>query len=376
MRSLLVGVSLAFSPGEYVISAVVREPIGPATQGDLTTGYAPTYYPGTARVAEAQALTAGLGVELPGVDFSLLPTRTSRITGTVLDSTGRPLANATVGLIEQTGSMTSMRSAGMVRPDGSFTISGVAPGEYIVRVGPAGPPDPEQESAIHKLVVTGQDIVGLHLVTTKGTPLSGRIVFEGATTAPIHPSALSVFPQSREPMMFGPGGMGRVKDDWTFRVNANGEPLIRVTGLPPGWMLKSVTREGTDITDTPIEVKGTEEISGLEIVVTNRTSQVIGTVMDDRGQLSRDYTVVIFADDRERWQFPSRFIQTGRPDQEGLFKVQGLPPATYLAIAADYIPQGAWTDPEFLDRLQPRAFRFSLDEGETETVNLKLTVVP
>jgi hypothetical protein len=61
-----------------------------------------------------------------------------------------------------------------------------------------------------------------------------------------------------------------------------------------------------------------------------------------------------------------------RPDQEGRFQMKNLPPGGYYAIAVDYLAQGEWNDPEVLDRLKATATRFSLGEGETKTLELRL----
>ena len=45
---------------------------------------------------------------------------------------------------------------------------------------------------------------------------------------------------------------------------------------------------------------------------------------------------------------------------------------SYLAVAVDYVPQGESGDPELLDRLKSKAKRFSLGDGETQTLDLKL----
>jgi hypothetical protein len=50
-----------------------------------STGYAPTYYPGTTNASEAQRITVGVSEEVPGVSFSLSPVRLARISGTALD---------------------------------------------------------------------------------------------------------------------------------------------------------------------------------------------------------------------------------------------------------------------------------------------------
>jgi hypothetical protein len=46
--------------------------------------------------------------------------------------------------------------------------------------------------------------------------------------------------------------------------------------------------------------------------------------------------------------------------------------ATYLAAAVDYVEDGEWQDPEFLERLRESASRLTIRNGETKTVALRL----
>jgi hypothetical protein len=85
---------------------------------------------------------------------------------------------------------------------------------------------------------------------------------------------------------------------------------------------------------------------------------------------------VIFSRDRQRWESPSRSVRTARSDQEGRFQIRGLPSGEYFACAIDIIEPGQESDPEFLDRIQTLAARFSLAEGESKTLNLKLNPAP
>jgi hypothetical protein len=55
--------------------------------------------------------------------------------------------------------------------------------------------------------------------------------------------------------------------------------------------------------------------------------------------------------------------------------MKGLPPGEYLAVAVDYVQDGMWNDPEYLDSIKRYAQRFTLGESETRTVSLKLTAV-
>jgi len=138
-------------------------------------------------------------------------------------------------------------------------------------------------------------------------------------------------------------------------------------------MLKDVRVNGADITDTGMEFKAGEAVAGVEIVLTSRLTQLSGTVTGAGSQPAKDYTLVVFSDDPQRWTFVnSRFVAGTRPDQDGRFQVKNLPAGGYYAIAVEYLAQGEWNDPDVLDRLKANATKFSLDEGETKTLDLKI----
>ena len=113
----------------------------------------------------------------------------------------------------------------------------------------------------------------------------------------------------------------------------------------------------------------------VDILVTNRISDVIGTVSDSNGRVVVNHTVVVFPDDANRWKPPSRFVRATRSRQDGWFQIDDLPPTDYFAIAVESLPRNAWTDPNVLDRLVPFATRFRLNEGERRTLQLKLSAV-
>jgi len=166
---------------------------------------------------------------------------------------------------------------------------------------------------------------------------------------------------------------GSVKADGTFELKGlSGTRIVRVASLPPGWMLKSVRVNGNDVTDTGIDFKAGEAVTGVDVVVTSKLTEVNGTVKAGSEQ-AKDYTLVVFSDEPQKWSIPnSRFVAGTRPDQEGRFQIKNLPAGGYLAIAVDYLAQGEWNDPDVLERLKPKATSFSIDEGETKTLNLTL----
>ena len=348
-----------------------------------STGYAPTYYPGTTNATEAQRITVGVAEEVPGITFSLSPVRLSRISGTAVDSQGAALARGTVILRPNRGGPVLLRGnvSGGAILNGRFSIGGVPPGDYLLQVRTGGPNRIEGEFASVPVSVGGGDIEGLVVSLSTGSTMAGRVILSGSNSA-ASLSSLQINVTSTEIGLAttGPGIGGgfastRASSTGTFEMRGlNGTVLFRVNPLPSGWTLKSVRLNGTDITDIPYEFKGGEALSGLEIELTDKITQINGVVTSSRGEPVTEYAVVVFSETSERWAPPSRFVRTSRPDQEGRFQIRGLPSGRYLAVAVEYLEQGAESDPEQLERLKQVATPLSLDEGETRQLELKLSL--
>jgi protocatechuate 3,4-dioxygenase beta subunit len=373
----------AIPPGSYYLSATLRSNNFGGIDTDDRNGYAPTYYPGTADVASAQRLTLALGQTITDLSLSLLPIRTARVSGTALDSQGQPLRGTVMA--QSNGAELFNTISGQIRPDGSFAISGLTPGNYtlqlLVQNGPNGnfgAADAEYASA--NVTVDGSDVSGIRLVPIKPSLIAGRIIIGAGDASTLRPSTLRIgaFPAPSLGPVLGPNAPPvAVNDDWTFQARGRAGLLrMSLMGLPPPWSIKSIRQRGTDVTDTGVDVKPGEDVSEVEVEITNRTTDLSGLVTNSRGDPVKDYWVVFFPRDAARRNPPSRYVRTGRANQDGRFKATGLPPGEYLAIALESIDVNEVTDPEFLDRLEARAARFALHEGETKTLDLKLGTPP
>lgn len=135
--------------------------------------------------------------------------------------------------------------------------------------------------------------------------------------------------------------------------------------------MKRVRREGVDITDTPLDFA--TDVGGLEIELTQQVTTVSGGVSNDRGGMALDATVIVFADDPAKSGPHSRFINSARPDQEGRFTIRGLPPGRYVAIAVEYLEPGEERDPDLLEAWRRNGTPFTLSEGKTHVLDLKLS---
>ena len=370
-------------PGEYVVSASFRNmfvaPFG-AAGGDTSEGFVPTFHPGTVNASEAQPVTVTLGQE-SHVQFALSAARMARVSGVVVDSTGRALANGVVMLMPSSGIVSGMLTTAQITTDGAFSVSNVAPGDYVLNVQPMGAfaaTDRSPETAAVPVSVGGADINGIRVVTSAGAALSGLVEFEG-TASRTTPFPWRVMAQSNTPgqMSFAMAPSptnGAIGDDGSFQlqVSAAGAVLLRVTGAP-AWVLKAVLLEGEDVTDTPIDWAGKGGASGVRIVMTDKLTTVSGRVLDGRGRPLTDYAVVIQPEEPRSGVAATRYLRVARPDQSGSFRVTGLPPGRYAATAVEAFEQGRQFVPEVQVRLKDRAKTFSIDEGGTATLDLPLT---
>ena len=231
-----------------------------------------------------------------------------------------------------------------------------------------------------EVVVEGSDVTGVTLMLSKGATARGRIRFDtGDPPQGLRPSEVIVVPAPVDPHM---PGMGEIevmhgappvtRDDWTFELQGlRGRGFIRA-GTMGDWRMKRVRREGVDVTDTPLDFAS--DVDGLEIELTQRPMiTVAGGVSDDRDGVALDATVIVFADDPVKWGAHSRFVKSARPDQQGRFTIQGLPPGRYLAIAVEYLEPGEEHDPDLLEAWRRRGTPFTLSDGETHALDLKLS---
>ena len=95
--------------------------------------------------------------------------------------------------------------------------------------------------------------------------------------------------------------------------------------------------------------------------------------------------MVIFPADAELAKRANyRRMRMARPDQQGRFRAEHLPPGDYLAAAVVELDMEGGLDfdmqdglePDVLDGLPPAAKPFRLREGDTATLSLTLAPVP
>ncbi len=347
-------------PGDYYVAASLR--VAPIDSVVETT-YAPTYFPGTSDLSEAQRIKLGLGAEATAT-FQLLSMRTTRISGVVVTSSGAP-ASAFLNLAPQGSEFGVPTGAGGVtRSDGTFTLSDVAPGRYVLKATLRG--DGPDESAAVPVTIDGNEVSGISLMTGPPASLQGTIVADTGVTRAL-PGKLSVIAFSARES----NAVLDRADGLTFEMNLLNEPFrLALDGLPEGWAVKQILVGDVDVVDDAIEFAPSQR-GVARIVLTDRLTEVSGTVapIDQTGARS----AVVFPENSAKWIPRSRYVRRVEADSNGNFRIRGLPAGErYLAFATDYLEDGEHLDPEFLTEIRNVAVPFTLDEADKHALDLKV----
>jgi protocatechuate 3,4-dioxygenase beta subunit len=367
-------------PGEY---SLVASPLsfGGITDSDDRSGYAPSYYPGTPNIGEAQSVHVAVGETVTTLVITLAPARMARVRGIAFDVSGHLLRAGSVMAMPRVGAAVVGRAGGAIGPDGSFIISNLPPGEWILQASLPPPPAGEQPKVPAAFItVQGDDLDGVVLAPMEPATLSGRIVFDNpAAASALGSSAVRIGFILRDALPMLPIGRARpaqVNDDFTFTLEtAPGRAIVRAGATGSGqWSLKAVRHRGVDVTDGGFELLPGQVVDGVEVELTNATQVVSGLVTNDKGEVVTDATVYLFSQDRDRWFPPTRFAATAPVDQNGRYVLRTLPPGNYYAIAVEYLDTNRRSgDVQYLEDLSTEASRFTLRENETKTLDLSLS---
>lgn len=377
--------------------AAVRGTMPEGEEEEVPPGYAPVCYPGSVSAATASAITLGVSEERPGVDFQLQLAPMSRVEGTVVNSTGAQVRNITVTLVDvqQLGFSMGNLSA-RADSEGRFRLLNVPPGQYRVTArstimpenpveppaggrgrgrggAPGTRPEPITLWGAADITVDGRPVSNLLLSLQQGISVSGQLTFDGTTTPPADLSRIRITMSPAEPSPFGGAVAGRADATGRFTIPSVPPGLYRLSASgASGWSVDSSTIGGQDSMDFPVEIKGTQNVTGAVVTFTDRRTELTGIVTDDRNQPTAAYSLIVFPADSRYWTASSRRIQTTRPATDGRYTFRNLPPGEYRLAPVFDIEPGATSDPAYLQQLEATSLRVTLQPGETKTQDMRV----
>ena len=353
--------------GEYYLSASSTPLAGRVGNGSRD-GYSLTYYPGTVSEIAAQPVPVAAAQTVSGLIIRLVPARLATISGTV-QTNGLPLS-AFVSLFPHASNAVGPVSGFSTQLKGNaFSFSGLPPGEYTASVRSRFDADPPLSGSVD-VVLAGENVDNLVIPLRPGVTLRGRITFEGTAERPAIPIRLSV--ESLD-VTFPPSGGPTIQNDGTFEIKDVHGSRVLLTASARGWHAKHVLFNNDDVIDDAIVLTG-RDVNDIEVVLAQKLSELIGTVVDPQGQPLPNVDVVAFTENRDRWKSGTRYVATVRSDESGRFTLTSLPPERYVIVAVDGFAPGDETNPEALDRWTREGARVTLAENGARAVQLRGTV--
>jgi len=402
------------------VDAVSRPP---RSAGGLWV-YPTLFYGATSSPLRAELIDLGPGEERAGVNIQLRPVAAARVSG-VLTGPAGPVAYTAVRLVARdAGNLLADLDIAATVSDGGgrFSFETVPIGEYLLKVikiprasgttstatvletgaapvtvfsttsSPTPPPVPDEPTiwATMPLGVRERAELGDLQVTLRyGARITGRVEFSGATPVPagdvVQRMNIAIHPDDGRSLA---GGMVVTSNAPVGRVDAQrqvripglpaGAYTFNASGLPPGWVVKSITIDGRDAWDAPFELAGAD-VSTLVVTLSDRPTNMNGQVRDRDGQPAAGARVILFPTDRRRWELTSalgRRVRLFVANPEGAYNAQAMPPGEYfvIAVAGSERTSASWSETENLARLSQSAERVELIEGQQVVRHLTIGV--
>ena len=378
------------SPGKYYLSAQAEEArqFGNELAEPDVTGFAPTFYPGTPLATEAQAVELVAGTEIVA-DLQLVTARLTTVSGIVVDQAGVPASGGYMMLSGNShGGGRFGSSGGSIKPDGTFVMSGIAPGEYEIVAQPsfgsaalfeAFPNGPERRrSASVPIVANGTPIAGLRLVVQDPIRIPVDVTFEdGGADRPqgAFVSADGVRGMSHDRAVMRDGRLALEVLPGTYRLTA-GAIMSGGQAAATPWFVKRISYRGRAVEDDEVELTG-EPGGRVDVVFTTRSSTVSGSVTDAAGKPAAEFMVIIVPEEAPADQRAAlRRFRIATPEAEGRFRAEHLRPGAYVAAAVADAPMEDLQDVDFLAGIRRIGKPLTVTEGASTTLTLTLTPLP
>lgn len=418
MRVEATASSMAGGAPVFVSNLDGAVPPAGTDENGLALTYQTEFYTGAVAAARATPLTLSHGEERTGIDFKLTPVRAMSVSGAVIGPEG-PMANVQLQLLPADAEeLVSPIETANTNTDGNgnFTFAMVPTGNYALRAlrqargGGGGTfttftsgsatqmvevrqtleraaqsaPLSEQPTLWADTIVGvgGKDITDLTVNLRPGLTVSGTVVFSGTATQPTpeQRAGLSINLEPADGRTAGITAMvrGRVEPSGTFTTAGvpSGKYILRVSGAPQGWSLRDASHGGKDVTSVAVELDG-ENATGVVLAFTDKPTELNGTVRDSSGNPDTRASVMVFPAEASAWLDTGsqpRRLRLVRANQDGTYKINGLPAGDYYVIAVDdESAVKSWQDPVYLNGMARAATQVRLTEGNIKTQALSTT---
>lgn len=341
-----------------------------------------TYHPDVLNQEEATVIEVAAGKEVTGIDIRLRnPVKSYSVSGrAVISETRAPLTPVNIYCfrIEHPGQQSGNWEAWTITgTDGSFTLTGVKPGNYKASFSP-----PQEGSDYYSegtdFEVGDEDVNGVEIPALRGATISGRVIpdeDEASVRTPM-PQLYLTAQIWKEHFV----GATRTQTNIGHRqIIIGNDRVFRLTGMQPGKArltihagmndpihLLRVERSGNDVTDG-FEVGPGERIEDVRIFVGRGAGRILGSLKIIGGTLPPGIHLSVQV---EREGLP-RLGRASEVDEKGKFSIAGLLPGEYGFFVYWGTKNNVPLDPNFIIP-QPPKQRISVTNGVDTPLNITI----
>ncbi len=262
-----------------------------------------------------------------------------------------------------------------ILPDGSFAFGNIPPGLYQIRARAQAEGGEAFLFALYRISVAGQDMREVRLTLLPGATITGTVGTEARNPRPSTFAGLRVRAPFADGSSFGDALTGESVADGSFAIRGvmSGHHVLTIEGLAHPWVLKSVTHRGQDITDSGLAIDSGQRLDDVRITITDRASEVSGTVRDAAGDVAAGASVLIIPLTAQFRTPASRRLGRTVTDAAGRYSYRGLPPGEYRVAATSDLDDSDAYRADILRHLSEAGLPLSLDGPTARVIDLRLT---
>jgi hypothetical protein len=340
------------------------------------------FYPGSMAMENAQPLKVNAGDEISGIHYSAGIPESYSVSGNIVDTSGTAGQRKFIIAIQRMNVGDSPRPSTSTT-SGSFTISGITSGEYLLSATAALPEHDSRSNDFRNnnempelsglaIIKVSDGDTRANIAVSLPAAVTGRVVTDKPSAPPV-PGIIVIAQPEIPSVALGANG---------FNINnetdLNG--VFKIPYLPngnyefdtydnPGMYLKKAVCNGKDYTFLPLTIQSGIGVNDCVLTMGTDAGSVKGQVLDgDKPVPGR--VVIAIPEDLSLRQL-ERFTFTGNTNANGEFQLTGIIPGDYLLFAVPLEEDQSYFDINFADRNQRDAERVSVKSGETKTLTLK-----
>jgi hypothetical protein len=315
------------------------EPFPPEirSDGSIEQMDAITYYPDSMDRKTAQRLEVKAGAEVSGIQIKLARTPIVKVSGKV---TGVPPGKKDLLVMAES---LFQRQPATLKPDGTFVIWRLVPGEYTLQAHYFGPS--EFMSAPVEIELSTGNLEHVDLSVAPPFDIAGQLRFDDdqARQAPkpsTRPAGTSppASPQPRRLQIYGLGqargsSTTTVADDDTFTMEKvqPGRYIASVFGV--SGYVKSVRIAGKETDGDILDVRSGAP-GPVTVTLSSNRCEISGTVSDSNGPVTGATVGLVEAERRSGGWMNRSQVRLVHSDSAGTYKFR-VPPGTYRLAAVD-----------------------------------------